>query len=78
MLCGTPVVATDLPGVRTPVQTTQMGRIVPPRDAEALAEAVVDVILNRQNYVKPRSEIESHFPFEQLVQRYENLLQGLL
>jgi glycosyltransferase involved in cell wall biosynthesis len=64
--------------VRTPVQTTQMGRIVPPRNAEALAEAVVDVILNRQNYVKPRSEIESHFPFEQLVQRYENLLQGLL
>ena len=78
MLCGTPVVATDLPGVRIPVQTTLMGRIVPPRDSEALATALVDVILNRSNYVKPRAEIERHFPFEQLVQRYENLLQRLL
>lgn len=78
MLCGTPVVATDLPGVRTLVQTTQMGRIVPPCDAEALAEAVVDVILNRPSYVKARAEIESQFPFEQLLERYENLLQRLL
>ena len=78
MLCGTPVVATDLPGVRVPVQMTQMGLIVPPRDADALAHAVVDVILDRPNYVKPRAEIEHHFPFEQLVERYENLLQRLL
>jgi len=78
MLCGTPVVATDLPGVRTPVRTTQMGRIVPPRDAEALASAVIDVILNRPHYVKPRAEIEHNFPFEQLVERYEELLQRLL
>lgn len=78
MLCGTPVVATDLPGVRIPVQMTQMGLIVPPRDAAALAHAVVDVILNRPNYVQPRAEIEHHFPFEQLVERYEKLLQRLL
>jgi glycosyltransferase involved in cell wall biosynthesis len=78
MLCGTPVVATDLPGVRIPVQTTQMGLIVPPRDAEALAIAVVDIILNRPNYVKPRAEIERHFPFERLVERYENLLKRVL
>ena len=31
MSCGTPVVATDLPGVRMPVKMTGMGRIVPPR-----------------------------------------------
>jgi glycosyltransferase involved in cell wall biosynthesis len=78
MLCGTPVVVTDLPGVRIPVQTTQMGRIVPPRDAEALANAVVDVILNRPDYVKPRAEIENHFPFEQSVDQYEELLQRLI
>jgi glycosyltransferase involved in cell wall biosynthesis len=55
-----------------------MGLIVPPRDAEALAIAVVDVILNRPNYVKPRAEIERHFPFERLVERYENLLKRVL
>jgi glycosyltransferase involved in cell wall biosynthesis len=78
MLCGTPVVATNLPGVRVPVQTTGMGRTVPPRDAEALATAVVDVIRNRQSYAKPRAEIESHFPFERSVDEYEKLLQHLI
>jgi glycosyltransferase involved in cell wall biosynthesis len=77
MLCGTPVVATNLPGVRVPVQTTRMGRLVPPRDPQALAEAVIEVILNRQNYFRPRAEIEKHFPFEQSVDRYEELLQRL-
>jgi glycosyltransferase involved in cell wall biosynthesis len=44
MLCGTPVVATDLPGVRRPVQTTGRGRIVPLRDAAALAGAILEVL----------------------------------
>lgn len=47
MLCGTPVVASDLPGVRQPVLTTGMGRIVPPRDAEALGQAILDVLERR-------------------------------
>ena len=44
MTCGTPAVATDLPGVRQPVRSTGMGRIVPVRDSEALAEAILDVL----------------------------------
>ena len=44
MLAGTPVVASDLPGVRQTVRTTGMGRIVPPGDAGALAAALIDVI----------------------------------
>ena len=32
MACGTPVVASDLPGVRQPVMMTGMGRVVPPAD----------------------------------------------
>ena len=32
MTCGTPAVASDLPGVRCPVRETGMGRIVPPRE----------------------------------------------
>jgi glycosyltransferase involved in cell wall biosynthesis len=37
---GTPVVASDLPGVRQPVLQTGMGRIVPVRDPAALAEGI--------------------------------------
>jgi glycosyltransferase involved in cell wall biosynthesis len=44
MACGTPVVASDLPGVRVPVKMSGMGRIVPPYDAPALAEAILAIL----------------------------------
>jgi glycosyltransferase involved in cell wall biosynthesis len=44
MTCGTPVIATDLPGVRQPVITTGMGEIIPIRDPDALAKAIVNLL----------------------------------
>ncbi len=78
MLCGTPVVASDLPGVRAPVVLTGMGRIVPPRDPAALAEAIVDVVANRPKYLRSRQEIERHFSLEATLDAFEALLGPLL
>ncbi len=50
MACGTPVVASDMPGVRVPVQMTGMGRLVPPANAQALAEALIDVLDHPEKY----------------------------
>jgi glycosyltransferase involved in cell wall biosynthesis len=44
MMCGTPVVASDLPGVRVPVRLTGMGKIVPPMDAQKLANAIIAIL----------------------------------
>lgn len=52
MLCGTPVVASDLPGVRQPVQLSGMGRLVPPRDPQGLAAAINDVLSRPERYRK--------------------------
>lgn len=52
LICGTPVVATDLPGVRQPVSVTGKGEIVPVRDAAALAKAIIKV-LERDKRVDP-------------------------
>ncbi|HEV2762025.1 MAG TPA: glycosyltransferase family 4 protein [Pyrinomonadaceae bacterium] len=71
MLCGTPVVASDLPGVRVPVGATGMGRVVPPGDAAALALALADVIRSRARLVRPREEIERLFSFGRMVGEYE-------
>jgi glycosyltransferase involved in cell wall biosynthesis len=73
MLSGTPVVATDLPGVREAVRRTGMGRIVPPRDPEALAAALIDVLQHRDRYVRPRREIEAHFDLDASLRLYEDL-----
>ena len=50
MMCGTPVVASDLPGVRVPVQSTGMGKIFPHADAGALAEALIEVLDHTDRY----------------------------
>jgi glycosyltransferase involved in cell wall biosynthesis len=78
MLSGTPVVASNLPGVREPVRVTGMGEIVPIRDARALAEGIVKVIQDRNRYIRPRQEIEAMFASERTVQSYEQLFQELL
>jgi len=52
MLCGVPVVASDLPGVRVPVKKTGMGIVVPPGDSKKLAEAISMIINNKVKYKK--------------------------
>lgn len=77
MLCGTPVVASNLPGVRVPTRVTGMGETVPIRNEVALAEAIVRVIRNRAQYLRPREEIERAFSLETTQKLYEELFEGL-
>ena len=76
MLCGTPVVASDLPGVREPALLTGMGRIAPPGNVAALADAIAEVIANRDDYVKPAAEIEARFSLPVTVEAYLALYRG--
>ncbi|MCG2768635.1 MAG: glycosyltransferase family 4 protein, partial [Anaerolineae bacterium] len=75
MLSGTPVVATDLPGVREPVRVTGMGEVVPKEDARALGQAVVRVLRHGDAYVEPREEIERIFSLQRTVEEYERLFR---
>jgi glycosyltransferase involved in cell wall biosynthesis len=77
MLSGTPVVASDLPGVRVPVRETGMGRVVPPGDVPALAAALVEVMRDRASYIRPREEVERCFSFARMADEYEALFEKL-
>jgi len=78
MLTGTPVVSSDLPGVREAVRRTGMGEIVPPRDPAALAAALVRVMQRRGEYVRPRQDVASLFDLEQSIAAYEELFNELI
>ena len=78
MLCGTPSIASDLPGVRQPVLQTGMGEIVPVGDSRALAEAILRVVGRRERYVRPREEIARRWSTEQTAAAYEALFEQLL
>jgi glycosyltransferase involved in cell wall biosynthesis len=59
MACGTPVVATDRPGVRVPVRKTGMGCTVPQANPAELAKALVQVLDDPQAF---RGEPEAILP----------------
>jgi len=78
MTCGTPVVATDLPGVRIPVRETSAGRIVPPHDASALAEALIDVLERPADYRGQMEKIVLPSTPEAVADEYEAIFASLL
>jgi glycosyltransferase involved in cell wall biosynthesis len=77
VLSGTPLVTTDIPGAREVVQVTGMGVLAPPRDPAGLARGIVDVLKNRNRYVRPPAEIHRIFDMEKSVGEYEALLLRL-
>ena len=78
MICGTPVVASNLPGVRQPVYQTGMGEVVPIRQAEQLAEAIVKILDDKKRYIQDRQEIQNKFSSDEAAKNYESLFRNLL
>lgn len=78
MLAGTPVVASDLPGVREAVRVSGMGELVPPRDPDALARGIVAVLTERERYLARREEVQQLFDPERTADQYEELFASLL
>ncbi|MFA9289287.1 MAG: glycosyltransferase family 4 protein [Weeksellaceae bacterium] len=77
MLAGTPVITTDLPGVRMPVKLTGMGQIVPKRDIQSLTAAITDVLDNKSKYVneKTKTAATEIFDIDKTYQFYDTLLK---
>jgi glycosyltransferase involved in cell wall biosynthesis len=75
MLSGTPVVMTDTPGGRVPVQVTGMGKLATAGDWRSIGEALVEVLKHRDQYMRSREYIEESFSFTETVDRYERIFR---
>lgn len=75
MLCGTPVVVTDIPGAREPVRVTGMGVVVRPRDSTHLADGIARVLADPSAYTRPRENVAAIFDARASVDRYEQLMR---
>ncbi|OIO14572.1 hypothetical protein COV53_00390 [Candidatus Gottesmanbacteria bacterium CG11_big_fil_rev_8_21_14_0_20_37_11] len=78
MMMGVPIVASDLPGVRIPVQKTGMGKIVPIRSSQAIAEAVVE-LFDKKGNVNTKYNIsitKKEFSISKTVDFYEKIIQA--
>jgi N,N'-diacetylbacillosaminyl-diphospho-undecaprenol alpha-1,3-N-acetylgalactosaminyltransferase len=73
MAFGKPVIAADLPDCRGPVEDGRNGYLVPPRDSQALAQAIARIMANeelrRQFGQYSRQKIEREFDDQLVVAR---------
>jgi glycosyltransferase involved in cell wall biosynthesis len=73
MYYGVPVIASDLPGVRVPVQKTGMGMIVPVKNSQKLAEAIIEVLNNKSRYIKHLKEVKKEFGYKNIKVQWQKL-----
>jgi len=75
MLCGTPMVTTNIPGARVPVQVTGMGKLAEQGNPQSIGQSVVDILDEPEKYQHSREHIESCFSFQETVDRYEEIFR---
>ncbi len=80
MSLGTPAVTTDVDGMGEVLRLTGGGLLVPPKDPEAFAEALLTLALDKNMHAacsaKARKGFEDHFTFERMAANYMTLYEG--
>ncbi|MEJ2510225.1 MAG: glycosyltransferase family 4 protein [Anaerolineales bacterium] len=78
MTCGTPAVASDMPGVRQPVLQTGMGKLFKLMDYESLARSLIEVLDNPQEHIGDVPQITQQFAPESTAREYEEIFDRLV
>jgi len=76
MFLGTPVVASDLPGVRMPVKLTKMGMVVEPKNTQQLSEAITKILNNKNKFSNEKliSNAKKVFNITKIYKLYDDLI----
>jgi len=74
MMCGVPVIASNLPGVRQPVQITGMGSIFPVGDSLALADNIIRVLESPTTAIISKQNLQLFSP-NLVGEQYINILK---
>ncbi|TSC85742.1 MAG: putative glycosyltransferase [Microgenomates group bacterium Gr01-1014_16] len=77
MMVGVPVVASDLPGVRVPIQVTGMGKLVKQRNSRELANTIKWAIENKPNLKELVNKARSEFALTNTIDQLEQLMINL-
>lgn len=77
MMNGVPSIASNLPGVRQPVKLHEMGKIIPIGDANALAEAALEILSRPQDFRRDAQAIAERYRPERIAEEYEVLFEEM-
>lgn len=76
MLRGTPVVASDLPGVSDPVTITGYGKLARAGDVDDLSTSINDVLGNPDRYRPDPAVVDARYSLRATVDAYERVYRG--
>lgn len=78
MVAGTPVVATNLPGVRMPIRLTKMGLIIEAKNSEQFSQAILEILRNKKKFVNNRliKNAQEIFNIKKVYKFYEDLINA--
>ena len=74
---GVPVAACALPGVRQPVTMTGMGEVTAVSDHNALAQAIINILRDKEQYQRDSTLIGASFSPDETAKTYVELFQKL-
>ncbi|MCD6225858.1 glycosyltransferase family 4 protein [bacterium] len=75
VLCGTPVVCTNIPGAREVVRKTHAGVLVKPHSPQALARGIIKILRHPAPFRKATQKAKEVFNYEKSISQYEKLFQ---
>jgi glycosyltransferase involved in cell wall biosynthesis len=79
---GRAIITTDAPGCRDVVEDGVNGRLVPPRDADALAHAIIEILTDRavleEMGRRGRARAEREFGVERVIHEHMKIYQSLV
>jgi glycosyltransferase involved in cell wall biosynthesis len=78
LLCGTPVVASDIPGARVVVRETGFGRLSPPHNPSALAQTIIETLRDLDRYRPQRAAVRAIFDPNRSLEQYEDLMERVV
>jgi glycosyltransferase involved in cell wall biosynthesis len=81
MACGVPIVASKIGGVPDIVKDGENGLLVPPRDSEALADAIIYLLENedmREKMGKNGRKKAEGYSWERIAEETEEIYEGLI
>lgn len=82
LACGRPVVATSVGGVEEIIQDRVHGLLVPPKDPEALAQAILWMLKNEREAQemakRGKEKVEKYFTVDRMIEKTERLYDELI
>jgi glycosyltransferase involved in cell wall biosynthesis len=78
LMCGTPVIGTAIGGTEETIPSGEYARIVNPRDAAVLAEAIIDLLQGRETLLSNKSPLIALRFWSHVATDYVEVFNGLL